>query len=48
MRLETAIKLLKVHYETAKKLEWVHNPVAFALYQTWRMADKKYGKDGDE
>lgn len=45
MELETAIKLLKVHYEAAKKLEWVHNPVAYALYQVWRMADKKWGNE---
>lgn len=43
MELEEAIKLLKVHYEVAKKLEYVQNPVAFALYQTWKMADKKRG-----
>lgn len=43
MELETAIKLLKVHYEVAKKLDYVRNPVAFALYQTWKMADKKWG-----
>lgn len=41
MKLETAINLLKKHYERAKKLEYVHNPVAFALYQTWKVAHKK-------
>ena len=37
--LEKAIKLLKVQYEVAKKLEWVHNPLAYALYQTWKEVD---------
>ena len=45
MKFETAIKLLKEHYERAKKLEYVHNPVAFALYQTWKEVDSmKYEK----
>lgn len=43
MRLHTAIKLLEAEYEKAKKLEWVHNPLAYALYQVWKMADKKGG-----
>lgn len=42
MTLKKAIKLLEVHYEVAKKLEWVHNPVAYALYQTWKMVDGKW------
>lgn len=41
--LEQAIKLLRVQYEVAKKLEWVHNPIAYALYNTWKMADEKWG-----
>ena len=39
MTLKKAIKLLEVHYEAAKKLEWVQKPLAFALHQVWRMAD---------
>lgn len=44
MRLETAIKLLTEEYEKAKKLEHIHNPIAYALYQVWREADAKGGK----
>lgn len=47
MELDDAIKLLKIHYEAAKNLELVHNPIAYALYQTWRMADRKFRK-GDK
>lgn len=42
MTLEKAIELLKVEYEVAKQLEWVHNPLAFALYQVWKKADGKW------
>lgn len=41
MRLSTAIKLLEIEYERAKKLKWIHNPLAFALYQVWKKADAK-------
>lgn len=44
IRLETAIKLLTEEYEKAKKLEHIHNPIAYALYQVWREADAKGGK----
>lgn len=40
MRLETAIKFLKAEYEKAKLLKFVHNPLAYALYQVWKMADR--------
>lgn len=45
MRLQTAIKLLETEYEKAKKLEWVHNPLAYALYQVWKKADSKGGAE---
>lgn len=41
MKIETAIKLLLQEYERAKKLEWVRDPVAWALHQVWRKADEK-------
>lgn len=40
MAIETAIKFLKVEYEKAKLLKFVHNPTAYALYQVWKMADR--------
>lgn len=41
MTLEKAIKLLETEYERAKKLEWVHNPLAWALYQVWKKVDER-------
>ena len=51
MKIDKAKRLLQAEYEKAKKLEWVHNPVAYALYQVWKMADAahltvKEGVDG--
>ena len=40
MTLEDAIKLLKKDYERAQSMEYVKNPIAWALYQTWKEADK--------
>lgn len=39
MTLEKAIDLLKEKYEQAKKLDFVKNPLAYALYQIWAKAD---------
>ena len=47
MTLEKAIEILKAEYERALKLEWVHNPIAYALYQTWKKADNYKSKRGD-
>ena len=33
--IEYAIKILKKNYEQAKRLEYVHDPLAWALYYTW-------------
>lgn len=46
--IEKAIELLKAEYEEAKKQEWVYNPLAYALYHTWKKVDEKsnnYRKD---
>ena len=40
MSLERAITILKIEYEKAKEKPWVTNPVAYALYQTWKKADE--------
>lgn len=39
MTLKKAIKLLEVEFECAKNQEWIHNPLAYALYQVWKRAD---------
>jgi hypothetical protein len=46
MTLEKAKELLEEEYERAKRLEYVHNPLAYALYQVWKKADKEKKKDG--
>lgn len=57
MTLDQAIKLLKEEYEKASKLKWVHNPLAFALYEVWKRVNnadttkverKIMIEDGDE
>ena len=40
MSIEKAIELLREYYERAQKYDYVKNKVAWALYQTWRRADK--------
>lgn len=46
MTLKKAIKLLEDEYERAKKMEHVQNPLAWALYQVWKIADTE--KDGEQ
>lgn len=41
MTLEQAIAILRRQYEEAKKLPYVKNPLAWALYHTWKIADKE-------
>lgn len=47
MRLATAIKLIEEEYEKARHREFIHNPLAWALYKVWKMADRA-GKDDAE
>ena len=35
--LEKAIKLLEKEYEKAQRQERINNPLAYAIYQVWRM-----------
>lgn len=41
MTIKRAIRLLEQEYESAKGLDWVHNPTAYALYQVWKMANQE-------
>lgn len=41
MTIEKAKALIDEEYERAKKLEYVQDPLAFALYSVWKMADKE-------
>ena len=39
MKIEKAIKRLMQEYEKARNLEYVRNPVAYAMYHVWKEAD---------
>ena len=41
MTLEQAKYHLDKEYERAKRLDYVKNPLAYALYQVWKKADSK-------
>ena len=41
MTLEQVIEMLKEYYTEALKSEWIKKPLAWALFQTWRMVDAK-------
>ena len=45
--LEKALKMVETEYECAKKLNFVFNPLAYALYQVWKIADKQKGGEGE-
>ena len=41
MTITKALKLVEQEYERAKKLEFVRNPIAYALHKVWEMADRE-------
>ena len=41
MSLDNAIEMLKAEYEKAKTIDFVKNPLAYALYHVWKAADKR-------
>lgn len=44
---ENARKVLVKQYSLARELPMVNNPVAYALYETWRVFDKDNPFDGE-
>lgn len=40
MTLDRAIKMLKDEYENALESEYVNKPLAYALFQVWKAADR--------
>lgn len=38
--LDKAIQFLREQYERAQRIEDINNPLAWALYQTWRHVDE--------
>ena len=41
MTFENAIDLIKQEYEKASKSNYINNPLAYALYQVWKKADRE-------
>ena len=41
--IDSAIKYLHEQYDKALKMDYIKNPLAWALYQTWRYVDKGNG-----
>ena len=46
MTIKKALAELEKEYERALQLEFVHNPLAWALYRVWRMASEDPKKKG--
>ncbi len=44
--LEKAIGRLKIEYNAAVTLPFVRNPIAYALYYTWKAFDEEGSHDG--
>ena len=41
MSIEDASELIRSKYEDNKDKKWVKNPVAYTLYEVWKIADSK-------
>ena len=41
MTLEKAIELIKSEYKKATESNYVNNPLAYVLYQVWKLADRQ-------
>ena len=41
MTLEKAVNLLVAEYERALRLEFIRNPIAYALFRVWKKADRE-------
>ena len=43
MTLLKALAMVEAEYKRAKTMKHIHNPLAYALYQVWKVADEKGG-----
>ena len=41
MTLHKAIKLLQEKFFWAREQRWIRKPMAWALYEVWKMADRE-------
>lgn len=46
MTIQRALKLVEKEYGQAKKLDWIRNPLAYALYKVWRLVEKEEARNG--
>ena len=46
-KLHKAIRLLEQEYERAKEMDFVYNPIAWALYRVWKKMDEGGGANED-
>lgn len=47
MTIYKAIAELVREYDKVKEQDWIVNPVAYALYQVWKRADKEKQNETD-
>ena len=50
MTIEDAISLIKAKYPDNAQAKWINDPVAYTLYEVWKIADSKvtYHPSGDK
>lgn len=41
MSIEDAIELIRSKYEDNKEKRWIRDPVAYTLYEVWKITDSK-------
>ena len=41
LTIEQAIQLIRDKYEENKEHKWVRDPVAYTLYEVWKIVDSK-------
>ena len=44
MGIEEAVALIRERYEENAQRSWVYNPVAYTLYEVWKIADERKPK----
>ena len=47
MTIDKAIKLIVQIHEKARKMPHIKKPLAYALYQTWKIADREERESGN-
>lgn len=45
MTIQKALKMVEKEYERAKGIAYIRNPLAWSLYQVWKIADAEPPKE---